>query len=129
MMSAAPVLNEPNSIVVDYSWVSSDQVELSWRPSPNATAYRIEESPSSDFSNATLFAELTTAAGALPSLAANGRSALLPRDSVESGGAGASSEPICPRRSSSTRRLWRRFSGADDGAICCAGRHASGDQL
>jgi hypothetical protein len=54
-----PVLSSPNSVILGYRWVSSEQCELYWQPSPNATAYRIEEAATPDFSDAHLLAEMT----------------------------------------------------------------------
>lgn len=54
-----PVLSSPNTVAVSYRWVSSDQCELHWHPSPNATTYRIEEASNVNFSDASLLAELT----------------------------------------------------------------------
>jgi hypothetical protein len=54
-----PVLTMPNTVSVGYQWVSPEQVELVWKPSPNATAYRVEEASSPGFDDATLMADLT----------------------------------------------------------------------
>jgi hypothetical protein len=49
----------PNTVSVGYQWVSPEQVELAWKPSPNATAYRLEEASSPGVEDATLLADLT----------------------------------------------------------------------
>ncbi|MBN1964678.1 MAG: hypothetical protein JW910_08530, partial [Anaerolineae bacterium] len=54
-----PVISEPSSVVLTYRWTSPEQCVLAWKPAPTATAYRIEESPSPDFAEATLLAELS----------------------------------------------------------------------
>ncbi|MBN1564180.1 MAG: hypothetical protein JXA10_10090, partial [Anaerolineae bacterium] len=92
-----PVLNEPNSIAVDYTWVTPDQVQLSWRPSPNATAYRIEDASLPAFDDATLIAELTDGRQASyqisPPTDAPRYYRVIP---LNQGVAGTPSEPICP---------------------------------
>ncbi len=54
-----PVLSEPNRVILNYRWVSPELCLLFWKPSPNATAYRIQESETPDFESADLLAELT----------------------------------------------------------------------
>lgn len=54
-----PVLTEPAHVMVNYRWVAPELCMLFWQPSPNATAYRIEESETPDFESAGLVAELT----------------------------------------------------------------------
>jgi len=54
-----PVLTEPNSVIVHYHWASPDLCVLTWKASPSATGYRIEESDSLTFENASMVAELT----------------------------------------------------------------------
>lgn len=54
-----PVLSEPTGITLNFRWVSPELCMLFWQPSPNVTAYRIEESPTPGFEEPTLVAELT----------------------------------------------------------------------
>ncbi len=111
-----PVLNQPNSIVVDYRWVTPDQVELAWQPSPNATAYRIEESPTSDFGETTLLAELTDGRQShyrlSPPTDAQRYYRLIP---LNQGVAGPSSDPICPTPILLNAPIMEPVHWADDG--------------
>lgn len=53
-----PVLSAPNRVVLNYRWIGAEQCLLFWQPAPNATAYRVEESPTPDFEDAEMLAEL-----------------------------------------------------------------------
>jgi hypothetical protein len=54
-----PVLSEPTSVMLNFRWISPELCMLFWQPSPNVTAYRIEEAPTPAFEEPTLMAELT----------------------------------------------------------------------
>jgi hypothetical protein len=54
-----PVITRPDTVLVNYRWVSPELVTLGWHPSPNVTGYRIEESPTPGFETPTVIAELT----------------------------------------------------------------------
>ncbi|HEX3051204.1 MAG TPA: hypothetical protein VHP83_11155 [Aggregatilineaceae bacterium] len=56
-----PVLSGPDAVLVTHRWVSAELCELSWSAAPTANAYRIEQSSSPTFEDATLLAELTDA--------------------------------------------------------------------
>jgi hypothetical protein len=54
-----PVLSEPTGITLNFRWIAPELCMLFWQPSPNVTAYRIEESPTPGFEEPTLVAEMT----------------------------------------------------------------------
>jgi hypothetical protein len=92
-----PVLSEPTRVSLNYRWISPELCMLFWQPSPNVTAYRIEEAPALDFVDATLVAELTDGRQVLyrfsPPASSTRYYRVIP---LNQGVPGTPSEPICP---------------------------------
>ncbi len=111
-----PVLSEPHQVVLHYRWTTPELCTLFWSPSPNATAYRIEEAATPTFEQASLVAELTdgrqTQYRLSPPTDAPRYYRVIP---LNQGVAGTPSEPVLPVPVVLTAPLLQRIQWADDG--------------
>ncbi len=111
-----PVLTAPNRVVVNYRWVSPDLCMLFWQPAPNATAYRVEESPTPGFEQSEMLAELVdgrqTQYKLSPPTSASRYYRVIP---LNQGVPGEPSEPLCTTPVVLNAPILQPISWAQDG--------------